>query len=735
MVVRFQGAWSANRLADILSQMELASPHATQCDYCHLPIRAVATAGQPLYCCFGCSFAARVTHQRGDRGEVVWMLTRLGVAGFLSMAVMMFSIYLYGREIYETDATSPPLSAHLAEFFRFASLLCATPVLFLLGVPILQNAVAQWRSRIISTDALVVLGVASAFVYSYVATLRDEGHTYFETACMILVLVTLGRWFEAVGKLHATERVQSLESLLPDDVRVRRADGEAIIRREQLVMDDLLLIRAGERIPVDGEIETGRAHVDEQLVSGESLPVVRQMGDTVRAGTMNLDGDLAVRARAVGSETTLARLTALLEAARASKGRYERTADRVAALFLPVTIVLAAIAAAWGFSRAGVDEAIMSALSVLLIACPCGLGIATPMAVWVALGRGASFGALFRSGESIERLARVQTICFDKTGTLTTGCPRVASFTPFAGSEADNTLATAAALATSSTHAASRSIHEYARDRQLIPVALTDARTVPGRGITGMRLDTRIFLGNVAMMREAGMVFPADLQHAVDTAMEAGRGITCIGWDDMVRGVFSLDEDLRPSAKLAIQTLRNMGCRIAVLTGDHARRGEVIAKRLAVKTHAELRPEDKVRHIQAERAAGRYTAFVGDGLNDAPAMAAADIGIAMGCGADITREAAAICLLGDDQATLPPLLSLARRTVRTIRVNLFWVFFYNAFGLALAVSGRLSPVVAAIAMVASSLFVVGNSLRLNQDDSFALPGNPAPLPATGGTLA
>lgn len=663
------------------------------------------------------------------------MLTRLGFAGFLSMAVMMFSIFLYGREIYEKDATSPPLSAHLAEFFRYSSLLCATPVLFLLGIPILQNAAAQWRRRIISTDALVVLGVASAFAYSYVTTLRDNGNTYFETACMILMLVTLGRWFEAVGKLHATERVKSLESLLPDDVRVQRADGEAIIRREQLVVNDLVLLRAGERIPVDGTIETGRANVDEQLVTGESMPVVRRKGDTVQAGTMNLDGDLAVRARAVGGETTLARLTALLEASRASKGRYERMADRVATIFLPVTIVLATIAAVLGFNRAGVDEAIMSALSVLLIACPCGLGIATPMAVWVALGRGASFGVLFRSGESIEQLARVQALFFDKTGTLTTGRPRVASFTPISDSANADALAGAAALAASSTHAASRGILEYVGSHRVNSPAPTDTRTIPGRGITGMRFDSRILLGNVAMMQETGLDFTDTLRHAVDAAMDAGRGVVCIGWEGMVRGVFSLDEDLRPAAKVAIQSLREMGCRISVLTGDHARRGEMIARRLDVETHAELRPEDKVHCIQAERAKGRYTAFVGDGLNDAPAMAAADVGIAMGCGADVTREAASICLLGDDHATLAPVLALARKTVRTIRVNLFWAFFYNAFGLALAVSGRLSPVVAAVAMVASSLFVVGNSLRLNQGDSSAPSGKLAPLAATGGTPA
>jgi len=696
--------------------MSEAIPALVACHYCQLPVRVSAAAqpsDDPVYCCYGCSFAASITREGGERGQAVWMLTRLGLAGFLTMCVMMCSIYLYGREVYEGHEASDAVSTNIAQILRYASLLLSTPVLFLLGVPILQAAASQWRNRIISTDAMVVLGVIAAFVYSYVATLRGSSATYFETACMILVLVTLGRWFEAVGKLHATERVKSLESLLPPEVLVRRGGAECTLRPDDIRIGDVLLVRAGDRISVDGVVEHGRANVDEQIVTGESTLVVKQPGDAVRAGTHDLDGDLAIRATAVGRETTLGRLVALLESARAAKGRYERLADRVAVYFLPLTLVLAIIAAVAGYFRGGANEAIMTSLSVLLIACPCGLGIATPMAVWMALGRAASAGALFRSGAAIEKLARVRTVFLDKTGTLTTGLPGVASISTEMGICSESVLARAAGLAKSSRHSVSQGLLAFAIRRGVVPADVTDVTTVPGRGLIGVDRQGVIRLGNPAMMTEAALAISAPLQAALDVALHAGRSVVCIGWGGRVTGVIALVEALRPEAAAALKGIQSLGCRVAVLTGDHPLRGRAMAAELGVEVHAGLLPADKVGRIAGASHVDALVAMVGDGLNDAPAMAAADVGIAMGCGADVTREAAAICLMGNDLASIPWLIGLARRTVRTIRVNLFWVFFYNGIGLALAVSGRLSPVVAAVAMVASSLFVIGNSLRLN----------------------
>jgi len=698
--------------------MSEATPGTVACDYCQLPVRvtrAIASASddRPVYCCYGCNFAANITQQHGERGQASWMLTRLGLAGFLTMCVMICSIYLYGREVYEGHAATDAVSANIAQILRYLSLLLSTPVLFLLGVPILRSARSQWHQRVVSTDALVVLGVASAYVYSYVATLRGGGATYFETACMILVLVTLGRWFEAVGKLHATERVKSLESLLPAEVRVRRDGAECTVKPDDIALGDILLVHAGDRISVDGIVESGRANVDEQIVTGESAMVIKQGGDRVRAGTISLDGDLSVLATAVGRETTLGRLMTLIETARNAKGRYERMADRLAAAFLPFTLVLACAAAIAGYLRGGANEAIMTSLSVLLIACPCGLGIATPMAVWMALGRAASAGALFRSGTAIEALSRVRTVFFDKTGTLTTGLPGVAAMTTSEGIEPQAVLARAAGLAKSSRHAVSQGLLAHAIRHAVTPAQVSEITTIPGRGLIGIVDHDVIRLGNTAMMNESSLMFDERLRSALDAAMAAGRSVVCIGWAGRVKGVIELTEEIRGEARLALRYIRNLGCGVAILTGDHSMRGQAIASELAVETHAGLLPSDKVGRIAGASHVDGLVAMVGDGLNDAPAMAAADVGIAMGCGADVTREAAAICLLGNNLAALPWLIQLARRTVRTIRVNLFWVFFYNGIGLALAVSGRLSPVIAAVAMVASSLFVIGNSLRLN----------------------
>lgn len=641
------------------------------------------------------------------------MLTRLGVAIFLSMSVMVFSLYLYGQDVYQAEATSgSALSRNLTSFMQYASLVFATPVLFLLGLPIFLNALAQWRNGIASTDALVILGVTAAFAYSYVSTLREAGSTYYETACMILVLVTLGRWLEASGKLRASEAVEALEALLPQEVSVCRGNETATVRIEELSQGDLVRVPAGERIVVDGVIESGRANIDEQIMTGESRPLVKQTGDIVRAGTVNLDGALTIRATAVGAATTVGRLIALLESAKRTKGKYERLADRVVAVFLPLTICLALAGGVLGYLRSGTDEAIMSALAVMLIACPCALGIATPMAIWVSLGRAATKGVLFKNGEAIEKLAAVRAFCFDKTGTLTTGFPDVAVFTSSESGAGDRAISLAAGLAETSTHVAAQGVAAFAQRKSIAPADIPNARTISGRGLVGDGHAGQVSLGNVAMMHERGLTFDATTHRATKQALEQGQSIACIGWDGSVRGVFAMTETLRSEARQTLQAIKNAGCQVFILTGDHAQRGRFIAEALKVETFAELLPEDKVQCVERTRRELGPTAMVGDGLNDAPALAAADVGIAMGCGADVSRESANVCLLGNDLEMLPWLFTYAQKTVRTIKMNLFWAFFYNTIGMSMAVAGLLSPILAAALMVISSLFVVTNSLRL-----------------------
>ena len=644
------------------------------------------------------------------------MLTSLGFSVFLTMGVMTFSLVLYAERVYPHPGDAHAgLAEGVAQLLEYSSLLMATPVFLLLGWPILTSALSQASSGELAMDALIVLGVAGAFFHSYVATLLDRGDVYFETACVILVLVTLGRYLEAQGKLRAAAALRELEALLPDVVRIRRDTVELDVTPCDIRVGDVVIVPAGTRIPVDGRIVRGDAHVDEQVVTGESEPIARRTGDPVRAGSLNLDGLLEVSAEAVAEDSTLSRLTALLDEARRSRSRFERLAERVSRVFVPLTICLAAIAGILGWRRDGATEALMSALAMLLISCPCALGIATPLAVWAGLGRAAREGLLFKTGDALEALAGVRAIAFDKTGTLTRGIPRVATTAYHEDAtteQRDRWLGFARSLAAVTTHPLSLAIGDYAASLGAEKVAAENARSLPGLGVVGEGRGGILRLGSVAMMREAGVRFAEPMERAVECAAGGGQAIVCLGVGDRVEAVFALDESVREEAADVFATLRARGLSIIILTGDQRVRAEKLGQSLRVEAHGELRPEDKLREIHELRVRSGAVAMVGDGLNDGPALAAADVGVAMGCGADLTRDAAHVCLLGDDLHAIPAALDIARKTVRTIRRNLFWAFAYNAAGMGLALCGMLNPIVAAGAMVASSLFVVTNSMRL-----------------------
>ncbi|MCK6457088.1 MAG: cation-translocating P-type ATPase [Phycisphaerae bacterium] len=690
---------------------------ADACEFCGLPMpawrRGTARGdSSPRYCCVGCRLAAEITQARGSAGQLNWMLTRIGLAVFLSMAVMMFSMYLYRENLGGAAGPESAVGRHLGDVMRYACLFFSAPVLYLLGGPILRNARDELRRGVLATDALVVLGIGAAFVQSYLATMRGSGATYYETACAILVFLTMGRWLEARGKLRASEAIASLEALLPDRVEVQRGEERLSVRPGDVRIGDVLVAAAGDRIAADGRIESGRAHVDEQILTGESGPVLREAGDAVSAGTLNVDGVLTIRATAMGAASSFGRLVALLDEARRKRSRLVRITERASTVMIPLTVLLAAAAAVLGYRRGGGVESLMSALSVLLIACPCALGLATPLALWVALGRAARRRVLFRGGDDLEALARVRTICFDKTGTLTTGAPLVAEFAfdESCGDEGE-VLGRSAGLVASSRHHLSRSIGEYARRRGAKPSDVGAVETLAGRGLRARCDGDEVLLGNPLLMQERSQQLGERIAARLARCYEEGRSLAMAGWSGRVRGMFVFDESLRPEAARALERLRRLGLRTIVLTGDHASRGRRVAEMLRTEVRSELTPQAKVDAIGQLCTAG-HVAMVGDGLNDAPALAAADVGIAMGCGADVTRESAGVCLLGNDLAAVPWAVELARRMVRTIRVNLFWAFAYNVVGLYLALTGRLSPVFAAGAMLASSLLVLGNSLRL-----------------------
>jgi len=720
------------------------------CAYCGLPLGGgwwgtskSAAAMEPDYCCFGCRFAAAVRHERGAAGEIQWTLWRLGLAIFFTMNVMVFSLELWAQDLYQGGATGAgSLVEPWRDVFRYLCLLLALPVLGLLGAPLAENAWRNLRDGRPATELLLLAGVAASYVFSAVSVFRGQGHLYFEVGCAVLVMVTLGRWLEAMGKLRTTDALDALEKLLPEQVRLVRDGLEQETPLALVTIGDRVRVQAGERFGVDGRIVRGLAAVDQQIISGESRPVVKEPGDKVFAGTLDLDGDLLVETTAAAGAGALERLIDAVQRARLAKGHYQRLADCVAAWFLPIIALLALVALAWHWRQDGFDTGLMAAMSVVLIACPCALGLATPMAVWAALGRASQAQVLFRSGEALERLARVRAIAFDKTGTLTSGDAVVDQFVVDAEdatvglSNVEDVLACATSVAAGSTHGLSRAIGTFADGRVIVPEAAR-IRAIPGRGLRAefTHRDADVWLGNERLMEESHLAISPLLRRVLQRAHDDGQPLVCVGWQGRVRAVFTFREELRPAAVAALARCRQAGLHVAVLTGDHMACGAALGAQLNVPVEAELLPEGKVAALARLRARHGAVAMVGDGINDAPALAAADVGIALGCGADLSRESADVCLLGNDLDGVLGAVLLAQRTVRVIRQNLFWSFAYNALGIGLALSGWLNPIWAAVAMVVSSLLVVTNSLRLASNPTDAKgAGETAgdnPRPASG----
>ncbi|MCO6455536.1 MAG: heavy metal translocating P-type ATPase [Pirellulaceae bacterium] len=751
--------------------MTAASARVAVCDYCGLPLPGwgpePAADDQPRYCCFGCKLAAAITAERGAEGHARSTLTRLGLSVFFSMNVMVFTLVLWTwdaprpgqladnpaageRVAGERAAGSDPAADVFFQLLRYLCLLFSAPVLLLLAGPLLESAWQQLQRRAGVTDLLLVLGVAAAFGYSLVSVLRGSGHVYFEVACMVLVFVTLGRWLEATGKLKTTSVLRSLERLLPDRVRVLR-DGEVVeLPADQVRAGDTLRVLAGERIAIDGLLVRNQGAIDQQAVTGESTPVVKRPGDRVLSGTLNLDGDLWIEASAAAGSSTMQQVIAAVEQAALRGERYQRLADRVAGWFLPLVLVIAAatfgLHAAWHGWQAG----LLASLAVILIACPCALGLATPMALWAALGRACQGQILFRDGDALTRLAATRWLFLDKTGTLTTGLSEVEQLILDPDTPGEQVLQVAAALAAGSSHPVSAAVGRYAA-RHISRVGSAESTSplnpsnrisnpcsLAGRGVTGHveSLDQPAWLGSPRWMAELGQqplaadnhpgahddhpglhgpaeVGPRDDGPLDDHSHDGGGELSqvCLAWGGRVRAVFKLREQLRGEAVEALAGLRHLGCSVEILSGDERRRVDRLARSLGIAAQGDLLPDAKLRVIEHARRQG-VVVMVGDGINDAPALAAADVGVAMGSGTDISRHSAAVCLLGNDLLRLPWAIGLARQTVRIVRWNLLWAFGYNSVGVLLAAAGWLNPMVAAAAMVGSSVLVVTNSLRL-----------------------
>ncbi|HEY0818311.1 MAG TPA: heavy metal translocating P-type ATPase [Rhizobacter sp.] len=654
-------------------------------------------------------------------------------------------------EAAEGDAASGPAAARLPEWWPVAAaaaltlplvlpmllqlvgiewmpsaawqLALATPVQFWLGARFYRAGWKALRAGTGNMDLLVALGTSAAYGLSIYLMWKhaDHGmpHLYFEASAAVITLVLLGKWLEGRAKRQTADAIRALNALRPTTARVRRDGAEVEVPVAQVALDDLVVVRPGDRVPVDGEIVEGRSHLDESLITGESLPVARGEGERVTGGAINAEGLLLVRTTAIGTETTLARIIRMVESAQAAKAPIQRIVDRVSAVFVPVVLGIALVTViGWVAYGADWETALINAVAVLVIACPCALGLATPTAIMAGTGVAARHGILIKDAEALEVAHAATVVAFDKTGTLTEGKPSLVAALPAPGVERVDVLRMAAALQTTSSHPLALAVLDAVRTERLAVPQARDAKALPGRGVEGVVLGQQVLLGSSRLLGELGI--PAGAL-AADAERLQNEGKT-VSWlarreGDTVEllGLLAFGDQIKPTARLAVARLHELGIRTVMLTGDNRGAALAVGRELSIDdVRAEVLPGDKAAAVQALRQDGSVVAFVGDGLNDGPALAAASVGFAMAGGADVATETAGVTLMRGDPRLVPDALDVSRRTYSKIKQGLFWAFAYNVLGIPLAAFGLLSPVIAGAAMAFSSVSVVTNALTLRR---------------------
>ena len=599
----------------------------------------------------------------------------------------------------------------------------ATPVQFWLGWRFYRAGYKAVRAGAGNMDLLVALGTSAAYGLSVYLLWRHGtqgmAHLYFEASATVITLVLLGKWLEGRAKRQTAAAIHALNALRPATARVRRDGVEVEVAIDQVRVGDLVVVRPGERIAVDGEVSEGHSHVDESLITGESLPVAKAVDAKVTGGAINVEGVMTVKTLAVGTETMLARIIRMVESAQAAKAPIQRIVDRVSAVFVPVVLAIAALTfVAWVVVGGNWEQALINAVAVLVIACPCALGLATPTAIMAGTGVAARQGILIKDAQALEVAHSVTTVAFDKTGTLTEGRPSLAAVMPAPGEDRDNVLRLAGALQNVSEHPLARAVLDQARDEKLTLPAASQAKALPGRGLTATVEGTVLSLGSSRWLQELG-VSPGELAKAATYLENDGRTISWLtrttGSQVDLLGLLAFGDTVKPAARQAVARLQELGIRTVMLTGDNQGSARAVAQDLGItEVRAEVLPGDKAAIVQALRAAGQVVAMVGDGINDAPALAAADVGIAMATGTDVAMETAGITLMRGDPRLVADAIDVSRRTYAKIKQNLWWAFGYNALGIPLAALGLLSPMIAGAAMAFSSVSVISNALLLRR---------------------
>jgi len=691
------------------------------CSHCLLPVgvrpmqRTVNGEGH-AFCCYGCCIAFQVKNGKSEEWEAAWLLIRLGAGGFLSMNIMLFSLLLYAGAFTGVDARLLPWIHLLLWGF-------ATPALIILGGPFLAET---WRDAVdgrVTSSALIVLGVGAAYLYSAFAVVERGAHVYFDTATMVLMLFTVGRYLEAAGRARAA---RNLEPLLAAESECSTVvDGNVETRRpvREVGVGSLVRVRPGERIPLDGTVMEGESHADEAVITGESRLVPKGVGSPVIAGSINMDGPLLIRSNRAGTDTRWAQICRSVRDALTRRSPTQRLADRVVGIFVPLVLSLGALTALCWAQWLPFDRALLISLSVLVIACPCAVGLAAPLATSLGIGRLARRGCLVREPGALEELARARLLAFDKTGTLTSGRARVVRIET-TDVVADEVLARAAGLERHSEHGFGHAIAAAAAVRGLDPVVAGDVQTLPGRGIRGNADGEAVVAGNRALMSELGWSVAPTLGERGRSLEADGYSVIYVGWGEHVRAALALDDAALPEVRSTVEALRSRGLHVMLLSGDLARATQRVAVAAGIEdAQSGLSPEVKRAALRRLRQRYGVVAMVGDGLNDGPVLAEADVGIAVGSATDLARETAAVVLPRDGLWMLPWVVDVARAARKTILTNLLWAFGYNLIALTLAVLGLLQPVLAAAVMAGSSVLVVLNSLRLERmPDPVRTPG-------------
>lgn len=593
----------------------------------------------------------------------------------------------------------------------------ATPVVLFPGSRFYIGAYRTLARGGANMDVLVALGTGAAYALSVVNTFIAKGPVHYEAAAVVITLVLLGKNLERGAKGRASEAIRKLASLTPRTAMVMRGGAEAVVPAEDVVPGDIVVVRPGERVPVDGEIIEGYTSIDESMLTGESIPRDRKPKDMVTGGTVNQQGMFKMRATRVGADTALAYIVRLVEEAQGSKAPIQRLADVTASYFVPAVLVIAAAAfVGWRLAGASTAQALVNAASVLVVACPCALGLATPTGIMAATGRGAELGVLVRGGEHLERLSRIDAVILDKTGTLTWGKPSVAGYKAVLSLGPREALRLAAAAERGSEHPLGKAIVEEAVRQGLDLPMPAGFRTVPGRGVVAQVNGHQVAVGTTRFMSESEIALSPIAANALERMEERGETAVAQAVDGAIVAVYGIADQLRPESAAVVADLFGLGLDVYMITGDNPRTAAAIACQVGLPDHhvmAEVLPDAKANQVALLKRRGLAVAMVGDGINDAPALAAADVGIAMSTGTDIAMEAADITIVGGLQK-LPVAIKLSRATLRIIKQNLFWAFVYNTIGIPLAALGVMPPVYAGAAMAASSVSVVSNSLRLRR---------------------